>query len=200
MLFEKTYFLFRMLDGLSGPDTIMETYKRLLRPYFFYLSFENTRCKNYITEKFYDVLATNEAIPIGRYPWPQLIHNSSLGNCCVLIPGPLKMLTRAFRTSESESENFGLWKPFGLGLSVFFCLRIYTLKKSTFHKKNPKFQFLPASQDAGNRITHVPSYVMFCWIYVAHYNIRQTIYIKVNPWFGTPIWDPDLGPQFGTLI
>jgi hypothetical protein len=44
-------------------------------------------------------------------------------------------LLRAFRTSESESEIFGLWKPFGLGLSVFVCLRIYTVKKSTFHKK-----------------------------------------------------------------
>jgi hypothetical protein len=42
----------------------------------------------------------------------------------------------------SESENFGLWKPVGLGLSsVFVCLRIYTLNKSTFHKKYPKFQF-----------------------------------------------------------
>jgi hypothetical protein len=48
--------------------------------------------------------------------------------------------TRAFRTSksESESENVGLWKPFGLRLSVFVSLRIYTAKKSTFHKKNPK--------------------------------------------------------------
>jgi hypothetical protein len=46
--------------------------------------------------------------------------------------------TRAFRTSESE--NFGLWKHFGLGLSVFVCLRIYTVKKSTFHKTIPKFQ------------------------------------------------------------
>jgi hypothetical protein len=42
---------------------------------------------------------------------------------------------------KSESENFGLWRPFGLGLSVFVCLRIYTVKKSTFHKKIPKFQF-----------------------------------------------------------
>jgi hypothetical protein len=30
---------------------------------------------------------------------------------------------------------------FGLGLSLFVCLRIYTVKKSTFHKKIPKFQF-----------------------------------------------------------
>jgi hypothetical protein len=42
---------------------------------------------------------------------------------------------------RSESENFGLWKPFGLGISVFVNLRIYTVNKSTFHKKFPKFQF-----------------------------------------------------------
>jgi hypothetical protein len=46
---------------------------------------------------------------------------------------------------RSESENFGLWKPFGLGISVFVNLRIYTVNKSTFHKKFPKFQFLAAS-------------------------------------------------------
>jgi hypothetical protein len=58
-----------------------------------------------------------------------------------LVAPPLVIFSRAFRTSESESKNFGLWKPFGLGLSVFVSLRIYTVKKSTFHKKNPKFQF-----------------------------------------------------------
>ena len=42
----------------------LETYKKLLRPYFFYLSFENTRCNDYISEKFYNVLATKNAIPI----------------------------------------------------------------------------------------------------------------------------------------
>jgi hypothetical protein len=55
---------------------------------------------------------------------------------------------RAFRTSESESESadfsevrgLGLWKPFRLGLGLS-CLRIYTVKKLTFYKKNPKISF-----------------------------------------------------------
>jgi hypothetical protein len=46
--------------------------------------------------------------------------------------------SRAFRTSESESESAG-FQPFGLGLSVFVSLRIYTVKKSTFHKKKINF-------------------------------------------------------------
>jgi hypothetical protein len=53
-----------------------------------------------------------------------------------------------------------------------------------------------------------PTFVHFCWIYVAHDDIKQTINENkppiwdpdLGPWFGTPIWDPDLGPRFGTLI
>ena len=45
-------------------DSNVEVYRKLLRPYFFYLSFENTRCKNYISEKFYHVLASGAAIPV----------------------------------------------------------------------------------------------------------------------------------------
>ncbi len=41
----------------------LETYKELLKPYYFYLAFENTRCKYYITEKFYNALASN-VIPV----------------------------------------------------------------------------------------------------------------------------------------
>jgi hypothetical protein len=49
----------------------------------------------------------------------------------------------------------------------------------------------------------------FCWIYVAHYNILAKYIHKsqppiwdpdLGPWFGTLIWDPDLGPPFGTPI
>ena len=39
-------------------------YKEMLRPYKFYLSFENALCEDYITEKFFTTLMTEEAIPI----------------------------------------------------------------------------------------------------------------------------------------
>ena len=45
-------------------DKHLNVYRKLLRTYYFYLSFENTRCKDYISEKFYNVLATKSAIPI----------------------------------------------------------------------------------------------------------------------------------------
>ena len=49
---------------LPRTEARLETYKRLLGPYYFYLSFENSRCKDYITEKFYNVLASQSAIPV----------------------------------------------------------------------------------------------------------------------------------------
>ena len=39
-------------------------YKDLLKPYKFYLSFEHTRCEQYISEKFFTVFRTKEAIPV----------------------------------------------------------------------------------------------------------------------------------------
>ena len=39
-------------------------YKEMLRPYKFYLSFENTNCQDYITETFFAALRTEEVVPI----------------------------------------------------------------------------------------------------------------------------------------
>ena len=39
-------------------------YKEYLRPYKFYLSFENANCQDYLTEKFFTALRTEEVIPI----------------------------------------------------------------------------------------------------------------------------------------
>ena len=39
-------------------------YKRKLQNYKFYLSFENAKCEEYISEKFFNVLRSSEAIPI----------------------------------------------------------------------------------------------------------------------------------------
>ena len=39
-------------------------YKEYLRPYKFYLSFENANCQDYLTEKFFTALRTEVVIPI----------------------------------------------------------------------------------------------------------------------------------------
>lgn len=49
---------------LPRTQSKVETYRGLLQPYFFYLSFENSRCKDYISEKFYNVLFTKAAVPV----------------------------------------------------------------------------------------------------------------------------------------
>jgi hypothetical protein len=43
----------------------VSTYQTVLKPYKFYLSFENTLCMDYITEKFFYVFASNDGpIPV----------------------------------------------------------------------------------------------------------------------------------------
>ena len=39
-------------------------YKGKLKDYKFYLSFENAKCEEYISEKFFNVLRSTEAIPV----------------------------------------------------------------------------------------------------------------------------------------
>lgn len=41
-----------------------ECVKWLVQPYKFYLSFENTNCPDYVTEKFFETLRSRYAIPI----------------------------------------------------------------------------------------------------------------------------------------
>ena len=41
-----------------------KVYRKYLKEYKFYLSFENAKCKDYITEKFFNVMRTKEAIPV----------------------------------------------------------------------------------------------------------------------------------------
>ena len=53
-----------LLTRFPRLDRKLETYRKLLQPYFFYLSFENSRCRDYISEKFYNVLASKAAIPV----------------------------------------------------------------------------------------------------------------------------------------
>jgi hypothetical protein len=61
--------------------------------------------------------------------------------------------------------------------------------------------FLPASQDAGNRIGHEPIHCVLPFVKpneIWYFSGAQ--WSDMGPRFGTPIWDPDLGPRFGTLI
>ena len=41
-----------------------QVYKDTFKHYKFYLSFENTRCEEYITEKFFSAMRTKEVIPV----------------------------------------------------------------------------------------------------------------------------------------
>lgn len=47
-------------QALSGVDCRVQIYNK----YKFYLSFENTNCQDYVTEKYFDILAFSEMIPI----------------------------------------------------------------------------------------------------------------------------------------
>jgi hypothetical protein len=57
----------------------------------------------------------------------------------------------------------------------------------------PAWRFLPASQDAGNRIGLEPQ--LLCSITLITFRDPD-----LGPRFGTRIWDPNLGPRFGTPI
>jgi hypothetical protein len=59
-------------------------------------------------------------------------------------------------------------------------------------------RFLPASQDAGNRIGLVYNFISVLLNYVAHYNMSTFKCKSMSPTLRTPIWDPNLGPRFGT--
>jgi hypothetical protein len=84
-------------------------------------------------------------------------------------------------------------------------LRVRTNKQIVVRQ----IRFLPASQDAGNRIAFPSLFEIFHYIKKEHAKVpslTSSVYEyqlwkpDLVPQFGTPIWDPNLGPQFETPI
>jgi hypothetical protein len=99
-----------------------------------------------------------------------IIHVHTLASCLFVKPrclselfgrpGPsprtsLKSADSDFEnTSDSDSDSACYF------VCLFVCLRIYTVKKSTFHKKNPKFQIFLFLNPVIPFINHMHRYLL----------------------------------------
>jgi hypothetical protein len=70
---------------------------------------------------------------------------------------------------------------------LFFCLRIYTVKKSTFHKKNPKFQYISLKsyyflyKPHAQISTIVKTSKVFHWLITLGQGVGKSRFLKSEP-------------------
>ena len=87
-------------------------YKEMLRPYKFYLSFENAKCKDYITEKFFAALRTEEVIPVA-------LGGASINDYVTSAPphsyihiGEYSSVSELAQKLEKFSQNYTAYKEY----------------------------------------------------------------------------------------
>lgn len=100
-----------IVSSISSSGTLSHKKLSHFRPYKFYIAFENTNCKDYVTEKFYETLRSRMAVPI-------VIHRKTYEDLGV---GPLSLLplcpSKQYGVASMvfcESPGQSLWFLFSL--------------------------------------------------------------------------------------
>lgn len=124
-------------------DSRVDIYADLLEPYFFYLSFENTRCRYYITEKFYNAMSAN-AVPVvfgpdrsdyeAVAPAHSFIHVADFQSA-----EKLAKYLRYLTTNHTAYVEYFWWKKFYVVQKTRFkcnaCDRLHQIKNGIFRTK-----------------------------------------------------------------
>ena len=76
--------LHRFEPALRCPGPRLDCYRHLAETHLFYLSFENTLCDDYITEKFWLALQAG-MVPVVRGPSPQSYHRVAPPNSFIHV-------------------------------------------------------------------------------------------------------------------
>ncbi|KAH7969640.1 glycoprotein 3-alpha-L-fucosyltransferase A [Rhipicephalus sanguineus] len=119
--------------GACGPHECTRSqgktcYELLDKDYFFYLSFENANCKDYITEKFFNALRRN-VVPVvmgasreeyqAAAPYHSYIHVDDFAS-----PKELAEYLRLLRSNPSLYNEYFEWKGTGEFVNSYFWCRL----------------------------------------------------------------------------
>ena len=100
------------------------TYRDTLKPYKFYLSFENSICNDYVTEKFFHILEHN-VVPVvfGGADYNSIAPPHSYIDALQYTPAQLADYLRLLDNNDTLYNQFFWWKPYyqveaGVGLTA----------------------------------------------------------------------------------
>ncbi|XP_043210816.1 alpha-(1,3)-fucosyltransferase 7-like isoform X1 [Amphibalanus amphitrite] len=96
------------------PEHITDCYRHLAETHLFYLSFENSLCDDYITEKFWLALQAG-MVPVVRGPSPQSYHRVAPPNSFIHVEefaGPKALAAHLLALSRNQTayEEYHAWR------------------------------------------------------------------------------------------
>nr|XP_046912784.1 glycoprotein 3-alpha-L-fucosyltransferase A-like [Dermatophagoides farinae] len=125
-----------------------ECFDMLNKQYKFYLAFENSNCRDYITEKFFlNGLGENRPdfniIPIVMGAHPNDYHRSSPPNSYIHVDdfeSPLQLAKYLQRLDENDDEynRYFEWKQQGIFINTYFWCRLCTLLHANDNEQHRK--------------------------------------------------------------
>jgi len=102
----------RGVDACPRRDNGAVCYDRIERHYKFYLSFENSICREYVTEKFFEMMARNVVpVVLGGADYAAIAPPHSFINALDYSPQQLAVYLKRLDADDSLYAEYFWWKP-----------------------------------------------------------------------------------------
>uniref|UniRef100_T1K425 Fucosyltransferase n=1 Tax=Tetranychus urticae TaxID=32264 RepID=T1K425_TETUR len=118
-----------------------ECFSKLDKEYKFYLSFENSNCRDYITEKFYSNGLNHSVIPITMGAHPEDYKRSAPANSFIHVddfpsPHQLAQYLDQLDANDTLFNQYFTWKGSGEFINTYFWCRLCAMLHAPIKPKN----------------------------------------------------------------
>ncbi|RWS16646.1 glycoprotein 3-alpha-L-fucosyltransferase A-like protein [Dinothrombium tinctorium] len=127
-------------DKICSRSRQTNCFEMLRKSYKFYLAFENSNCRDYITEKFYVNALRNDVIPIAMGAHPGDYERSAPKNSYIHVdqfdsPQQLAEYLHLLDRNDTLYNAYFEWKDSGEFINTFFWCRLCALLHSNYKPK-----------------------------------------------------------------